>query len=69
MSEENFGQGEDDNKEHELVEFGNFKGNPVISLRRTPTDKYPWTFGVSKAKLFFDNIQAIEKFVKENAKG
>jgi hypothetical protein len=62
-------QGEDENTPHALVEIGKYKGNPTISLRRTPDDKYPFTMGVAKAKLIIDNIEAIENFVRDNAKG
>jgi len=51
-----------------LVEVGEFKGNKVISLRRTPDDIHPFTFGTAKAKLILDNIDAIEAFVKDNGK-
>jgi hypothetical protein len=54
---------------HNLVETGKYKGNPTISLRRTPDDKYPFTMGLAKAKLVVDNIEAIENFVRDNAKG
>ena len=37
-------------KTNGLVEVGNYKGNPVISLRRIPADEHPFTFGLSKAK-------------------
>lgn len=67
-----FNLDEEKNKEgevHELVEFSEFKGNKMIVLRRTPTDQYPFQFGVTKAKMIMDNIEAIEGFVSENAKG
>lgn len=52
----------------QLVEIGEYKGNPVISLRRTPDDLKPFTFGLAKAKLIMDNIDAVEKFVQDNKK-
>ncbi len=52
----------------QLVEIGEFKGNAVISLRRTPDDLKPFTFGLAKAKLIMDNIDAIEKFDQEAKK-
>jgi hypothetical protein len=64
-----FEQGEAEGAPHSLVETGKYKGNPTISLRRTPEDKFPFTMGVAKAKLVLDNIEAIEKFVRDNAKG
>jgi len=40
-----------------------FKGNPMICLRRSDIDRYPMQFGVSKAKLILDHIEEIKKFV------
>ena len=51
-----------------LVEIGEFKGHPVISLRRTPDDLKPLTMGLSKIGLILDNIDALEKFYNENKK-
>ncbi|MBI5624327.1 MAG: hypothetical protein HY924_11155 [Elusimicrobia bacterium] len=49
-----------------IVEFGEFKGNKMIILKRNPDDKYPFQFGVSKAKLVLEHIEDIKKFVEEN---
>lgn len=49
-----------------MVKIGSFKGFPTISLLNTPSDKYPFTFGLAKAKRILENIEAIEKFVEEN---
>lgn len=51
-----------------MVEFGEFKGKKVITLKRKDDDKYPFTFGIGKAKLILENLLEIEKFVKENEK-
>jgi hypothetical protein len=37
-------------------------------LKRNEEDKYPFSFGVGKAKLILENLVEIEKFVKENEK-
>ena len=50
-----------------MIEKGEFKGKPVIILRRYEEDKYPFTFGMTKAKLILDNIEEIKKFVEENS--
>ena len=49
-----------------VVERGEFKGKPLIILKRNAEDKYPFSFGVSKAKLILDNLDEIKKFVEEN---
>jgi len=44
-----------------------FKGNMILSL---PTNsKYPFSFGVSKAKMILDHIKDIELFVDEYGSG
>jgi len=43
-----------------------FKGNPIIKLMRSEEDKYPFSFGLGKAKLILDNIDDIQKFAEEN---
>jgi len=43
-----------------------FKGNPIIKLMRSEEDKYPFSFGLGKARLILDNIDDIQKFAEEN---
>jgi len=40
-----------------------FKGNPTITLN--PDDKWPFSFGLQKARLVLANIEAIKKFVAD----
>lgn len=49
-----------------VVERTEFKGKPVLILKRNEEDKYPFSFGVSKAKLILENVEAIKKFVEES---
>ncbi len=51
-----------------IVEFGEFKGNKMIILKRNPEDKYPFQFGLSKAKLILEHFADIKKFVEDNPK-
>jgi hypothetical protein len=48
-----------------LVEYREFKGNKVISLKRSEDDQYPFSFGRAKAKLIVDSIEEIKKFAAE----
>jgi len=50
-----------------MIERGEYKGKPLIVLKRNEEDQYPFSFGVSKAKLILENIEEIKKFVEENA--
>lgn len=49
-----------------VVEFGEFKGNKIVILKRTDDDNFPFSFGMGKAKLIVANIDAIQKFVSDN---
>ena len=51
-----------------MIERSEFKGKPLIILKRSEEDKYPFSFGMSKAKLILENIEEIKKFVDENNK-
>jgi uncharacterized protein YqfB (UPF0267 family) len=51
-----------------FISESEFKGNPVISIKRAEEDRYGITMGVSKAKLVIENIEAIKAFVAKNDK-
>jgi hypothetical protein len=51
-----------------MIERSEFKGKPVLTLKRTEDDKYPFSFGMGKAKLIVENYEEIQKFVEENTK-
>lgn len=51
-----------------IAEESEFKGNPMIVLKNDEEDKYPFQFGVKKAKLILENIEAIKSFVDKNEK-
>jgi hypothetical protein len=44
-----------------MITTGSYKGNPTITL--ASESKWPFTFGVAKAKLVLANIEAIKAFV------
>lgn len=50
-----------------MIERTEFKGKPVLIIKRDEEDRYPFSFGVSKAKLILENIEEIKKFVEENS--
>lgn len=50
-----------------MIERSEYKGNPLIVLKRSEDDKYPFSFGVNKAKLILEHIEEIKKFVEENS--
>ncbi len=52
-----------------MVERGEFKGKPVLIMKRDENDKYPFSFGLSKARLILENYEEIKKFVAEYSEG
>ena len=51
-----------------IVEESEYKGNAMIVLKNDEEDKFPFQFGVKKAKLVVENIEAIKAFVAKNDK-
>jgi len=48
-----------------VVEYGEFKGNKMIILKRNEADNFPFQFGKGKARLIVENMDAIKKFAEE----
>ena len=51
-----------------FVEEAEYKGNALIVLKNTEEDKYPFSFGLKKAKLVIEHIEDIKKFVTKMEK-
>lgn len=51
-----------------FVEEAEYKGNALIVLKNTEDDKYPFSFGLKKAKLVLEHIEDIRKFVEKMEK-
>lgn len=49
-----------------IIERSEFKGKPMMVIKRSEDDKYPFSFGLAKAKLILENLEEIKKFVAEN---
>ncbi len=49
-----------------IVEESEYKGNPMIVLKNSEDDKFPFQFGIEKAKLVLEHIEDIKKFVQKN---
>jgi hypothetical protein len=48
-----------------VVEYGEYKGNKMITLKRNDDEKFPFSFGKNKAKMIVENFDAIKKFAEE----
>ncbi len=44
-----------------------FKGNPMIVLKQSEEDKFPFQFGFKKAKLVLEHIEDIKAFVEKHS--
>lgn len=51
-----------------MVERGEFRGKPILILKRDENEKFPFSFGLGKARLIVDNFDEIKKFLEENSK-
>jgi len=51
-----------------MVSESEYKGNPMIVLKNDEEDKFPFQFGIKKAKLILENIDAIKDFVQKHDK-
>ncbi len=49
-----------------MIERGEYKGKPLIVIKRSEDDKFPFSFGLGKARLILENFDEIKKFVEEN---
>jgi len=47
-------------------EISEYKGRPVITLN--PGERYPFTFGLAKAKLILQHLDDIRDFVEKHDK-
>lgn len=48
-----------------IVTESEFKGNKMIVIKNNEDDQYPFQFGVKKAKMVLENIDAIKEFVEK----
>lgn len=51
-----------------MYDITEFKGNKVITLKKDKDDKNFLSFGLRKAELILNHIDAIKKFVADNQK-
>ena len=48
-----------------MIEYGEFKGNKMIIIKKKEDDPFPFQFGKNKAKMIVENFEAIKKFAEE----
>jgi hypothetical protein len=45
---------------------GDYRGSVMLIIRNTPQDKFPFQFGIKKAKLIVEHIEEIKAFIKKH---
>jgi hypothetical protein len=70
MTADNMDFEKDSREEHgdDLIYETKYKGRPVLNMKKSLDDKYPFSFGLGKAKQVLENSEAIEAFVKKHSK-
>lgn len=51
-----------------IVNKSEYKGHPMLELKWSEVDQYPFRFGLGKARLIMECISDIEDFIEENSK-
>jgi len=52
-----------------MVERSEYKGKPILIIKRNQEDRFPFSFGISKARLIMEHIEEIKKFVEDSTEG
>ena len=52
-----------------IIEESEYKGNPMIVLKRNADDPYPFQFGLGKAKLLLEAVEEIKAWVAKTEAG
>jgi hypothetical protein len=45
---------------------GEYRGSAMLIIRNTSQDKFPFQFGLKKAKLILEHLEDIKKFVEKH---
>jgi len=45
---------------------GDYRGNAMLIIRQTSEDRFPFQFGVKKARLILEHLEDIKKFVENH---
>ncbi len=51
-----------------IIEESEFKGNPMLVLKNDENDRFPFSFGLSKARKIIEAYERIKEFVSKHAK-
>jgi hypothetical protein len=45
---------------------GDYQGKAMLIIRQSPQDRFPFQFGVKKARLIMDHLEDIKKFIAKH---
>ena len=45
---------------------GDYRGNAMLIIRQTSEDRFPFQFGVKKARLILEHLEDIKKFIEKH---
>ncbi|KAF0134947.1 MAG: hypothetical protein FD145_328 [Candidatus Saganbacteria bacterium] len=48
-----------------IYDRSEYKGKPMLVIKRSEDDKFPFSFGIAKAKMILESIEEIKQFVKD----
>ncbi len=51
-----------------IVSESEYKGNAMLVIKSSEEDKFPFQFGLKKARLIIENIESIKQFVEKHDK-
>lgn len=51
-----------------IAERSEYKGRPMLVLKRNEEERFPFSFGLTKAKMILEHLDEIKKFVAEEDK-
>ncbi|MFC1560106.1 hypothetical protein ACFLZ2_02525 [Candidatus Margulisiibacteriota bacterium] len=51
-----------------IVERSEYKGRPLLVIKQDENDKFPFSFGLGKARKIVECIDDIKKFVEDEGK-
>ena len=46
-----------------IIKTSEYKGKPLLTLQTSEDDRYPWSFGVRKAKMAYAAMDHIRAFI------
>jgi len=51
-----------------IVEESEYRGKPVLTIKNNEQDRFPFSFGIAKAKKILESLEDIKKFVETHDK-